>query len=207
MKSMLDDDDDHSERTDRELTLSTGMILGIFLGLVLLCGLFFGFGYKMGSHKTPLPVSASSEDSASPTTATFGGFKPSAGSPAGGNSESSAAPATSTSDTSDGVAGSDENAPAASAAPPAGHTTTPVVTSPEPPVSAGSFVVQVAAVSHEEDAQLLVNALRAKGYPVSAHTEPQDKFFHIQVGPFASMQDANTAKQKLAADGYQPIIK
>ena len=207
MKSMLDDDDDRNERTDRELTLSTGMILGIFLGLVLLCGLFFGFGYKMGSHKTPLPVSASSEDSSSPAAATFGGFKPSAGSPAGGSTENPTASTPSTSDTSDGGAGSAENAPAASAAPPAGHTATPVVTSPEPAVAAGSFVVQVAAVSHEEDAQLLVNALRAKGYPVSAHTEPQDKFFHIQVGPFTSMQDANAAKQKLAADGYQPIIK
>ena len=206
MKSMLDDDDDRSERTDRELTLSTGMILGIFLGLALLCGLFFGFGYKMGSHKTPLPVSASSEDSASPSAATFGGFKPSAGSPAGGSTDSSAAPTTTAAtDTND--SGSAENAPATSAAPSAAHATTPAVTSPEPAVAAGSFVVQVAAVSHEEDAQLLVNALRAKGYPVSAHTEPQDKFFHIQVGPFTSMQDANTAKQKLAADGYQPIIK
>jgi DedD protein len=200
------DDDDRIERTDRELTLSTGMILGIFLGLVLLCGVFFGFGYKMGSHKVPLPVSTSSTDGASPAAATFGGFKPAAGSPAGGSTDNSAASTPAASDTSDGVAGSAESAPAASAASPAAHTT-PVVTSPEPPVAAGSFVVQVAAVSHEEDAQLLVNALRAKGYPVSAHTEPQDKFFHIQVGPFTSMQDASAAKQKLAADGYQPIIK
>jgi DedD protein len=197
MKSMLDDDDDRNERTDRELTLSTGMILGIFLGLALLCGLFFGFGYKMGSHRVPQPVSASSTDSASPAAA-FGGFKPSAGSPAGGSTNSSAAPATAAADSESGAA---ENAATASPAP------SPVVTSPEPPVAAGSFVVQVAAVSHEEDAQLLVNALRAKGYPVSAHTEPLDKFFHIQVGPFTSMQDANAAKQKLAADGYQPIIK
>ena len=82
-----------------------------------------------------------------------------------------------------------------------------MVTTPEPAVAAGSFVVQVAAVSHEEDAQLLVNALRAKGYPVSAHTEPQDKFFHIQVGPFTNLKDANAAKQRLLADGYQPIVK
>jgi DedD protein len=200
---MLDDDDDRIERTDRELTLSTGMILGIFLGLVLLCGVFFGFGYKMGSHKVPLPVSTSSTDGASPAAATFGGFKPAAGSPAGGSTDNSAASTPAASDTRD--SGSTENAPAANAASPA-HTTTPVVTTPEPS-AAGSFVVQVAAVSHEEDAQLLVNALRAKGYPVSAHTEPQDKFFHIQVGPFTSMQDASAAKQKLAADGYQPIIK
>jgi DedD protein len=68
-------------------------------------------------------------------------------------------------------------------------------------------VVQIAAVSHQEDAELLVNALRAKGYPVSAHSEPQDKFFHIQVGPFTNRKDADTAKQRLIADGYQPIVK
>ena len=68
-------------------------------------------------------------------------------------------------------------------------------------------MVQVAAVSHEEDAQLLVSALRAKGYPVSAHADTADKFFHIQVGPFTNMKDAAAAKQRLVADGYQPIIK
>lgn len=201
MKSLLDEDDDSLERTDRELTLGTGMILGIFLGLVLLCGVFFGFGYKMGNRKVLAPVSSTSTDSASPATAAFGAFKPAAGSPEGGNAEASTPAASDTADSS--VA----NTPTASAASAAGHTPTPAVITTQPSTTAGSFVVQVAAVSHEEDAQLLVNALRTKGYPVSAHTEPQDKFFHIQVGPFTNMQDANAAKQKLAADGYQPIIK
>jgi cell division septation protein DedD len=83
----------------------------------------------------------------------------------------------------------------------------PVALTPAPSVATGSFVVQVAAVSHEEDAELLVNALRAKGYPVTAHTVPQDKLFHIQVGPFNNRKDADTAKQRLLADGYQPIVK
>ena len=75
------------------------------------------------------------------------------------------------------------------------------------PAIGPGFVVQIAAVSHQEDAELLVNALRAKGYPVSAHTEPQDKFFHIQVGPFSDRKDAEAAKQRLIGDGYQPIVK
>ena len=83
----------------------------------------------------------------------------------------------------------------------------PVVTTPEAPVAVGSYMVQVAAVSHEEDAQLLVTALKAKGYAVSAHTDPADKFFHIQVGPFTNVKDAAAMKARLVADGYQPIIK
>ncbi len=213
MNSMHDDDEDDLERKDRELTLSTGMILGIFLGLTLLCGLFFGFGYKMGSHPVAQPLAATSTETA-PAAATFSGFKPAPGSPAVGRAESAAdnaEPVSRTTEAADAPESSNGpvvGAPAAGAKP--GVSTraeTPVVTTPAPAVGAGSFVVQVAAVSHEEDAQLLVTALRAKGYPVSAHTQPQDKFFHIQVGPFTNLKDANAAKQRLLADGYQPIVK
>jgi cell division septation protein DedD len=206
MNPLLDDDEDDLKRTERELTLSTGMILGIFLVLVLLCGAFFGFGYKMGSHKTAPSVAEVNPASPPPSGDTFSGFKPAAGSPVGSNAGSGAAPAETAEPSGEATGG----APAAaeSAAPEAAvRAPAPVVTSPEPAVATGSFVVQVAAVSHEEDAQLLVNALRAKGYPVSAHVEAQDKFFHIQVGPYNNAKDAQAAKQRLVADGYQPIIK
>jgi cell division septation protein DedD len=206
MNPLLDEDDDDLKRTERELTLSTGMILVIFLVLVVLCGAFFGFGYKMGGrNKIPLPISATTVDGSQPST-DFNAFKPAAGSPAGESPANSAAaaPAGTQSETSSAAP-----SPAPAVVNPAGTEpgAAPIVTTPEQPAAAGSIMVQVAAVSHEEDAQLLVNALKAKGYPVSAHTEPQDKFFHIQVGPFMSMKDATAAKQRLVADGYQPIIK
>jgi cell division septation protein DedD len=214
MNSPLDDDDE-LERNDRELTLSTGMILAIFFGLVLLCGTFFGFGYKMGNHKIAPAVAASEENAPAPT-ANFSGFKPAAGSPASENSSATAAPRVAPNLVGmSAVADTSGNAARPAAATAVVHTnpttppstTPPIALTPAVPVSAGSFVVQVAAVSHQEDAELLVNALRAKGYPVSAHTEPQDKFFHIQVGPFNNRKDADAAKQRLLADGYQPIVK
>lgn len=214
MNSMLDDDEDGLERKDRELTLSTGMILGIFFGLVLLCGMFFGFGYKMGSHPAPQPLATPSTETTTPAAETFSGFKPAPGSPAGSRAERSADNAGSAATISAAREARESSTGSVVGAPTArGNTATPtrvaapVVTTPEPAVAAGSFVVQVAAVSHEEDAQLLVNALRTKGYPVSAHTQPQDKFFHVQVGPFTNLKDANAAKQRLLADGYQPIVK
>ncbi|MGA8940503.1 MAG: SPOR domain-containing protein [Acidobacteriaceae bacterium] len=202
MNPLLDEDDDDLQRTERELTLSTGMILVIFLVLVVLCGAFFGFGYKMGGrNKIPLPVSATAVDGSQPST-NFNSFKPAAGSPAG------EAPANTPAETG-GESPSAGTTPAPAVVNPAGteHGATPTVTTTERPAAEVGIMVQVAAVSHEEDAQLLVNALKAKGYPVSAHTEPADKFFHIQVGPFTSMKDATAAKQRLVADGYQPIIK
>jgi len=71
----------------------------------------------------------------------------------------------------------------------------------------GTFVVQVAAVSHQEDADLLVNALRTKGYSVAARSEPGDKLVHIQVGPFRDKKDADAMRQRLMADGYNAFIK
>ena len=45
-------------RRDTELTLGSGMLLGIFFGLVLLCGLCFGLGYSVGHRSSPEPVAA-----------------------------------------------------------------------------------------------------------------------------------------------------
>ena len=68
-------------------------------------------------------------------------------------------------------------------------------------------MVQVAAVSKEEDAEALINALRKKQYPVFMATKPGSKFFHVQVGPFPQQKDAEAMRAKLAGDGYNAIIK
>jgi DedD protein len=71
----------------------------------------------------------------------------------------------------------------------------------------GSAVVQVAAVSHQEDADVLMSALKKHGYNVTIRQEPQDKLLHVQVGPFASKKDAEAMRQRLLADGYNAIVK
>ncbi len=198
MNSLLDDDEEDLQR-ERELTLSTGVILGIFLALVVLCGAFFGFGYKMGSRQ-PMPLTGDSTESPRPSSSMFSGFKPAAGSPMASSAGSGSVPgaARSGSGVTAGGASHTESVPAVAA--PAEHTAPPPAATPEPPAATGTFVVQVAAVSHEEDAQLLVSALRAKGYPVNARSDTSDKFFHIQVGPYTNIKDATAAKQKLIAD-------
>ncbi|HEY4932159.1 MAG TPA: SPOR domain-containing protein [Terriglobales bacterium] len=77
------------------------------------------------------------------------------------------------------------------------------------PVAGGAFVVQIAAVSREEDAAALAGALRKKSYSVFVVNNPaiHDKLYHVQVGPFATLQDAETMKLKLTGEGYNPIVK
>ena len=58
MSRLLDDEQDDLPERERELTLSTGAILAIFLGLVLLCAVFFGFGYNLGRKSTTVPNAA-----------------------------------------------------------------------------------------------------------------------------------------------------
>jgi DedD protein len=226
MSHLLDDDDHdlHGHPSHRELTLSTTAVLGIFFGLALLCALFFGFGYNMGSkaRQAAQPTTPDAPDSGS--TANFNSFKPAPGSPAsqspagayppGSNSNyapttpASSSPAT-TAHSAPPPESSSAETPSPTPAPLAIHPAAPPATPPStaPASATGTFVVQIAAVSHQEDADLLVGALHGKGYSVSAHSEPQDKLVHIQVGPFSNRKDAEAMRQRLLADGYNALVK
>ncbi len=222
MKSLIDNDDEFV-RGERELTLSTGAILGIFLGLVLLCGLFFGFGYKMGSRKPPVPA----EDDASTTTAPppapatdFNSFKPSAGSPASSPAGRSATAAPSADAGSSALSASTAYSARSTSQPAPRGAPAPIVRSTPPSAAAlaaslaagpvanatGNFVVQVAAVSLQEDADLLAGALRSKGYAVTERAQP-DRLIHIQVGPFSNRKEAEAMRQRLLGDGYNALVK
>jgi len=100
---------------------------------------------------------------------------------------------------------------AKSVAPPAAATVspTPQLTRPAPVTGPGTIVVQIAAISREDDAVALAGALRKKNYNVFVVNNPitNDKLYHVQVGPFTSIQDAEAMKAKLTGEGYNPIVK
>ena len=107
-----------------------------------------------------------------------------------------------------------ESAPvtvAKSATPPgvAASSPAPQITRSAPVTGPGTIVVQIAAVSREDDAVALAGALRKKNYNVFVVNNPitNDKLYHVQVGPFASIQDAEAMKLKLTGEGYNPIVK
>lgn len=86
---------------------------------------------------------------------------------------------------------------------PAGNTPDPTTTLPT-----SGYFVQVAAVSKQEDADSLVDALKKKQYPafVAAQTSA-DKLFHVQVGPYTDVKEAEAMRARLVGDGYSPILK
>jgi len=73
-----------------------------------------------------------------------------------------------------------------------------------PPVS---VMVQVAMVSHPEDAAVLVNALRKRGYTVTAQRKPEDGLIHVWIGPFSSRDEAERWRLKLLNDGYNAKVE
>ena len=181
---------------DTEITLGTGKLLGLFFGLVIVCALFFGLGFSMGRNTVKSTLTMEGAPSTSLP------LSPSAGSKvAGGIPEKQQA----TSDTSDSQDSGGSVKPSV-ASDTAGNSA-PEVRGAPLMNSAGAYTVQVAAVSKEEDAEALVSALRKKSYPVFIAPTATDKLFHVQIGPFADLRDAESTKAKLTGDGYNPILK
>ena len=73
--------------------------------------------------------------------------------------------------------------------------------------AAAQLMVQIAAVAHPEDAEVLVTALRKRGYSVTAAREPADGLIHVRIGPFTSRDEANRWRDKLLGDGYNAVVE
>jgi DedD protein len=71
----------------------------------------------------------------------------------------------------------------------------------------GQLMVQIAAVSHQDDADVLVNALRKRGYSATARRDPGDGMIHVRIGPFTTREDANRMARRLLDDGYNAMVQ
>lgn len=200
------------EGQDTEITLGTGRLLGLFFGLVVVCAAFFGLGFSMGRNSVKNASLTLQENPAPATDANNPFVKSSPGTPErmtpAPTSDQPATPAAT--NTADQAAPSPAPAvttPVATASPTAGSSAPPEMTK-TPNLSGGNgYTVQIAAVTKQEDADALVDALKKKSYPVFVANVPTDKLFHVQVGPFADVKDAEAMKAKLMNDGYNPIVK
>ncbi|MGO9325261.1 MAG: SPOR domain-containing protein [Terracidiphilus sp.] len=78
---------------------------------------------------------------------------------------------------------------------------------PAYPSAASGYMVQIAAVSHLEDANVLVNALRNRGFAATAQRSPSDGLIHVRIGPFATHGEASRMSMRLLGDGYNAMVQ
>lgn len=188
--------------TDTEITLGTGKLLFLFFFLVAVCSLFFALGYSLGRKSDGITTASAASAPQISASAT----KPAGDSPQ--------QPASFYKAVEQKDANSELTAPAtdAKADAPGSDSTTPqpAANSSEPAAApaTGGYFVQVAAVTKQDDANALVDALKKKQYPAFvANGSGADKLFRVQLGPFADIKDAEAQRARLISDGYNPILK
>lgn len=207
-----------SSSEDTEITLGTGKLLVLFFVLVAICAGSFSLGYKLGSKSEPALSSA-----AIPMSGAAGSVRSSSG--AASLPATQYKPVEQKSTTPDASASAADGKPAtpgdsanagsstSNAASPSTNPTAPATTpannaDPATTLPVASYFVQVAAVTKQEDADSLVDALKKKQYPAFvAASAAADKFFRVQVGPFPDIQEAEATRTRLIGDGYNPIVK
>jgi DedD protein len=223
------EEEEEIRASDADLHLGMGSLIGIFFGLALVCGVFFGFGYLMG-HRNP-GAYVSSEPLYEKHSSAPVAPKPSAQVPVEPSDAArvvvpttapentvqtdqaavapalkSASPALTTAPLAlaqkPQSAAAKQEVSAQAAAPPTASVQ-PVASQP----STGTIMVQIAAVKSRSDAEALAAALQKNGFNATVRTEAQDKFLHVQVGPFDNRDEAKAMRQKLTNAGYNAFIK
>jgi len=204
-------------------------MLGVIgAGLLALCCVCFVIGYELGTHGTALPglKGAAVKDAGPSAAEILAQAKPTAA-PAASASKPVVPSVTIAKVSTPATAPKDADLPTADPPPVTqSRTAVPNAATPSSPSqapagnpvvrpalavttaqSAVSWHVQVAAVEHTDDAEVLVSALRKRGYAVSIHHDLTDNLLHVQIGPFVSRSDAEAARRRLLDDGYNAIIQ
>ena len=233
MRGVFDDEEGERPKpsSDAEFTLGFGTLLLLFAGIVVVCGVCFGLGYMAGRHG--ITVAASQQSTPNHANFPAGGIQPK---PSATSQSAAPVPAVSQPSSTSQPASSDLPQSTASVAipmaspqstpqvrlalPVTGNVAQPATTyrslpatnGTQPPVRPASMPpvvplwVQIAAVSHAEDADVLANALRKRGYTVTSRRET-DNLIHVRIGPFSTRDEAGRWRTKLLDDGYNAEIQ
>jgi cell division septation protein DedD len=203
MREEFDEDElpPAEQRRTTELTLSPTVLLALFFVLVLLCGLCFGVGYTIGNRGAQVAQQPGA-GAASQTSASLP--KPSAAPQKTPDAQSSVKdlPVINTYSDKPG-AGSQRSGQASTA----GADSTEPLIKPAQPETASALMIQVATVTRQEDADILISALSKRGYTATARHAAADNKLHVQIGPFSNRNDANAMSKKLLHDGYNAIVQ
>jgi cell division septation protein DedD len=201
--------------------VSTRSLLGAFVAVVVLCAVFFSLGFFLG-YRQGHPASALATEQVAAPSDVPAEVKSSEPSQPIASSESSTAGESAPSGASPSRPAESQLSPTQSPA-----TEPPVTTGEETPdeaLGAGDSVdsartarvpsgllVQVAAVSNQQDAANVVRVLKSKNYPASVLSPGQakanDGFYRVVAGPYRSRTDAEKVRRELTAEGFKPFIR
>src|SRR5215467_2800214 len=197
-----------------ERVLEGRHVIGLFLGVILLSGLFFTLGYFMGRNQTEGRVSADEfrdkpvlpkQDAAAkrankaapaeaPKSSDWEFYRAGESNKTEDRLKPAAAPAP--------VSPKSEPSVARSAGPSRG-TNSGSKNSAGPASAGGNYTLQVAAMTREGDALELAKQLQKKKFPAFVISPHGDKYFRVQVGPYADQKAAEAARKGLEGAGFK----
>ena len=91
--------------------------------------------------------------------------------------------------------------------PPVPSSEDPLVPDRDPSLDVPSFVLQVGAMVHEENADALADSLRHKNLPAFVVKRPNNRFHYVLVGPYHQADIGIRVKSELEKDGFPAIRK
>jgi len=208
-------------REHEERSHSARYLILIFLVCVATCGVFFSLGFLVGyNERATRSVPSTEVVTSPPVIPPTVNPPPESASVAPQESAAGHAPLNPPPDTVVvPPAGGAANPPPTVAKPAEVALPTapkPAANPPSPSTPAAGVVgvgitLQVAALRTKQDAEHLVDILKARGYPVflvtPEYAHAADNLFRVQVGPFRTRADADKAHDKLVQEGFKPFIK
>jgi DedD protein len=201
-----------------ERILESRHLVGLFLGVVLLCCVFFTLGYVMGRPQysnslvqaapiekpSPVPARTSQAAAQPPPSSPEWDFyteKKTTDIPL-----KPAPPASKRPKTSAEASRAPLTQPASPAVSARAAAVTPARFRP-PRIPYGAIVLQVGALKSEGDALNMADLLQQKGFPAFVVTPTADNFYRVQVGPFSTQAASEKARQALQREGFKSIFK
>ena len=194
--------------------LESKHVIGLFMLMLVFSGIFFTLGYVMGRSQYDSQVRA-----ASTTFRTGPGVmsKPeSAGKNGAAHTVSQPSSDIPSQPDSDWTfyKSAKSNAPeenlrpaAASPRPVSAVTRGKNAKAGAPVIPNGAYTLQVAALRTASDAQGLAAHLRNKNFPAFVAPLQGDKYYRVQVGPYADQKSAENARKGLEGAGFKAIVK
>jgi septal ring-binding cell division protein DamX len=211
-----------------ERVLESRHVIGLFMLMLLFSGVFFTLGYVMGRSQYDGQVRASVEPRSKPVVPASAKPEPVS------KRASKTVPSETPPDTAapkdpdwefyhagDNKKPEDHLKPVSAASPATPNSAPAIVRTAGPSKTAsspskssnallvpgGTYTLQVAALTKESDALELATRLQKQKFPAFVLSPHADKYFRVQVGPYADQKTADAARKGLEGAGFKAIVK